>query len=66
MWTTGSYVYRYSLPASLGLAWIYAVFVRGCTHERRWAAWVVTGIVAASFVVQGVRRGSELFAIRCF
>ena len=63
MWTTGSYVFRYSLPASLGLAWIYAVFVRGCTqNERRWAAWVVTGIVAASFVVQGVRRGSELVA----
>ena len=60
MWTTGAYVFRYSLPAALGLAWIYAVFARGCTQSRQRAAWVVIGILAASFAVQGVRRGTDL------
>ncbi len=60
MLTTGAYVTRYTLPASLGLAWLYAIFAHGCTQRRRRTAWVVTGIVAASFVVQGVIRGADL------
>jgi len=60
MWTTGAYVFRYSLPAALGLAWIYAVFSSKCTYRRRRAAWVVVGIVAASFVVKNVMRAKYL------
>ena len=60
MWTTDAYVFRYSLPAALGLAWLYAIFTRGCAHGRPRTAWIVMGIVAASFVFQGTRRGADL------
>ena len=60
MWTTEAYVLRYSLPAALGLARIYAVFAHHCTRKRPRAAWVVVGIVAVSFAGQGVMRGSDL------
>ena len=47
--TTKAYVFRYSLPALIGVAWLFAVFVWGCTKNRRTPI-VVLSLLGVSFV----------------
>lgn len=61
-YTTGAYVVRYSLPAALGLAWIYAMFVWGCTRRRKKAVAVVAGMLVACFLAHNLKRAVHLGA----
>ena len=61
LFTTNAYVFRYSLPAALALAWIYTTTVHGLIVERRErAAWIVACLIAVCFISRGVTRAGLL------
>ena len=65
MWTTKAYVFRYSFPAALALAWIYTVTVHGLhvglrAKRRERTPWIVLGLLAACFINRAVTNAGHL------